>query len=142
MAKTCGFCGSPGATKEHVWPDWLRKVILEVRASAGQRMFTFETQTGGKTKTGKNPDLSVTARMPCSGCNNTWMSGLENAVKPFMTDMVRFGEKVALSPERQLWLARWAVKTAMVYEYALDPLGEKYFSAEERLAFKERFGGP
>jgi predicted ATPase len=25
--RSCGFCRGPGVNKEHVWPDWLRKIL-------------------------------------------------------------------------------------------------------------------
>jgi hypothetical protein len=37
--RLCGFCGGMGVNKEHVWPDWLRKIILDSRAMRGQKAF-------------------------------------------------------------------------------------------------------
>ena len=100
MAANCGFCGQAGVTKEHLWPDWLRKVILDSRASGGQKHFHAEIERGGKASQYKNPSLEQRVGMPCGACNSGWMSALENDVKAFV-----------LAPERQTLLSRWAVKT-------------------------------
>lgn len=142
MANNCGFCGEPGMTKEHLWSDWMRKVILESRAAGGQKHFKAEIERGGEAKGYKNPTLEQRIGMPCDKCNNGWMSALENEIKDFMTPMVFRGEKVLLSRERQVALSRWAIKTAMVYEFTSAPEEGKYFSDAERLAFKERFEIP
>jgi predicted nucleic acid-binding protein len=35
--RLCGFCRGTGVNKEHVWPDWLRRIILDSRATVGQK---------------------------------------------------------------------------------------------------------
>jgi hypothetical protein len=142
MATSCGFCGRLGVTKEHLWSDWMRLGILESRTADGSKSFQAEIERRGETKRYKNPTLEQRVRMPCRECNSGWMSVLENDIKPFLTPLVLRGETVLLSPERQLALSRWAVKTAMVYEFTSAPEEPEYFSAAERLAFKERFEIP
>ena len=139
MPAVCGFCGSAGVTKEHIWPNWLRRLILESRAASGMRQFHAEIERDGTTQQYKNPTLEQRVGMPCSACNGGWMSELENEVKDFMTTMVYRGEMVLLTPERQIAVSRWAMKTAMVYEFTSAADERKYFSDGERLAFKERF---
>src|SRR5262245_51718142 len=126
-------------TKEHLWPDWLRKVVLESRASGGQKHFHAEIERGGKASQYKNPSLEQRVGMPCRACNGGWMSALENEVKGYVTPMVFRGDKVLLTPERQTSLSRWALKAAMVYEYTSPSEEAKYFSDFERLAFKQTF---
>jgi hypothetical protein len=116
MARTCGFCGGPGVNKEHVWPDWIRKIILAERRAPGK---TFEVQHEhrGEVKQFKTASLETLISMPCGKCNSGWMSELENAVKPFMAGMIHPGQKTLLDADRRLLLARWATKTAMVFEF-------------------------
>ena len=140
--RVCGFCNGPGVNQEHVWPDWLRKVILESRAAGGMKHFHAEIERGGETKKFKSPKLEMKVGMPFESCNHGWMSGLENQVKTFMTQMVYRGDKTLLDPERQTHLMRWILKTAMVYEFTSAAAQRKYFSDAERLAFKERFEIP
>src|SRR5260221_11918341 len=115
MASRCGFCGGPGVTKEHVWPDWLRKVILESRTSSGQKRFHAEIETGGATRQFKSETLQMTVKMPCRICNNGWMSALESQVQEFMTGMADRGSTVLLSAARHIALVRVYVKMAMVF---------------------------
>lgn len=117
--------------------DWLRKVILDSRAQGGMRAFRAEIERAGKTISFPKSDLEMTVGMPCGSCNNGWMSELENTVRPFMTEMVYRGERVLLSDERQRGLVHWAVKTAMVYEFTGRAEEPKYFTAEERRAFRD-----
>ena len=102
----CGFCDNRDITQEHVWADWLRKVILDSRAQVGTKTFRAEIERMGKTASFQKDDLEITVGMPCGSCNNGWMSDLENAVRPFMTDMVRRGETTVLSDERQRAIKR------------------------------------
>ena len=95
--RLCGFCRGPGVNKEHVWPDWLRKIILDSRAMGGQKAFHAQIERGGSTSEFKNPSLEIKVGMPCSSCNGGWMSALENQVKPFVTTMAYRGEKTLLS---------------------------------------------
>ena len=140
--RLCGFCRGPGVNKEHVWPDWLRKIILDSRATGGQKAFHAQIERGGSTSEFKNPNLEIKVGMPCSSCNGGWMSALENQVKPFVTTMAYRGEKTLLDAGRQLALTRWIIKTAMVYEFTASPTERKYFSDSERVAFKESFAIP
>ena len=126
--RVCGFCNGPGVNQEHVWPYWLRKVILESRAAGGMKHFHAEIERGGETKKFKSPKLEMKVGMPCESCNHGWMSGLENQVKTFMTQMVYRGDKTLLDPERQTHLMRWILKTAMVYEFTSAAAERKYFS--------------
>jgi hypothetical protein len=120
----------------------MRRAILESRAVSGQKHFRAEIERGGETSNYRNPTLEQRVGMPCERCNSGWMSTLENEVKAFAEPMVRSGETVLLSPERQTTMARWAIKTAMVYEFTAAPEEPKYFSDAERQAFKERFEIP
>jgi hypothetical protein len=132
----CGFCDNTDITQEHVWANWLRQIIIESRAEGGMKIFRAEIARAGKTISFPKNDLEITVGMPCGSCNNGWMSDLENAVRPFMTDMVSRGEKVLLDDDRQRALIHWTVKTAMVYEFTGRGDESKYFRQEERREFK------
>jgi hypothetical protein len=56
--------------------------------------------------------------------------------------MIARGAATPLSPERRTTVARWALKTAMVYEYVSPPEEGRYFTPSERQTFKERFEFP
>ncbi len=140
--RACGFCGNPGVSQKHVWADWLRRVILASRAEGGAKRFRAEIEREGKTIPFQKSDLGITVGMPCNRCNNGWMSGLENDVMAFMPDMVYRGVKVLLDADRQTVLIRWMIKTAMVYEFTGVTAEPKYFTTDEREAFKESYDLP
>ncbi len=131
---TCGFCGKRGVNKEHVWPDWLRKLVLKSRTAIGQKHFAIEVERSGELRRFSTSTLESTVHMPCAECNSSWMSEMEGAARLFMADMVSPGAKTVLGRDRQITLARWAVKTAMVFEFVAKPA--PYFTWEERLRFK------
>lgn len=112
--RTCGSCSAAGVTKEHVWADWLRKLILQARSQPCGKTFHAEIETGSAMKQFKSKTLEVTVGMPCSSWNNGWMSVLENEVRLFMPGMIRCGDTTLLTREQQVSLAHWAIKTAMV----------------------------
>ena len=85
MANCCGFCGGPGVTKEHLWSDWMRKVILESRAAGGQKHFQSEIERGGKAKRYKNPTLEQQIGMPYVGDQVRWFMPAQQAPKPAQT---------------------------------------------------------
>ena len=63
---------------------------------------------------------------------------MENDVLSFMSAMVDPSEMVLpLTPEHQVALARWAIKTAMVFEYVGNREEPKYFLPAELAAFRE-----
>jgi len=140
--RICGFCGAHDVSQEHLWAGWLGTVILKSRAEGGAKTFNAQIERGGKASSFQKNDLEMTVGMPCEPCNNGWMSALENEVKGFMTPMVFRGDKTILDADRQRSLVRWVVKTAMVYEFTGRKDEPKYFTPDERKAFKEGFALP
>jgi hypothetical protein len=102
---TCIFCDNPSGNREHVWP----RCILERKDLGAFRLKI----AGGPEKILNNVELTV--KTVCQTCNNGWMSALEAEVMPILTEM--FDDKaVSLNQEQQQIIARWLMKTAMVYD--------------------------
>ena len=139
MAKACGFCGGPGVTKEHLWPDWLRKLILASRGGGKGKKFRAEFERDGITKHYETTNLETRVSMPCKKCNEGWMHDLENVVTSFLGPMAFPGEGTVLDWDRCLALSRWSLKVAMVFEFTGD---KRYFTEDERREFKEFFAMP
>lgn len=55
----------------------------------------------------------------CEPCNNGWLSRLESAVKPILAPMAVDGKTTELDASAQKSLATWAVKTALLLEFAI-----------------------
>lgn len=140
VATKCGFCGRSGVTKDYLWPEWLRRAIEDSGTVGKGKKSGAAGKRGAKSKPSRSETLETKVGMSCKTCNQGWMSALENEAKPLLTAMAFSGEKTVINEEGRLVLVRWGLKTAMVYEYT--ETDDHYFSAPERLAFKERFEVP
>jgi hypothetical protein len=116
-------------TKEHAWPQWL-----------GQGQQVEPTQTTREIGFGRSADNAMTeapnrvvikpgsvlkarVREVCAGCNNGWMSRLEEGVRPLLERLWQpsypFGV-TAFTPDEAAVIATWAAKTAWVRERVSD----------------------
>lgn len=115
----CVFCGRGPLTNEHVWPQWIRKGLFPHLHTSRNVVTTdqdvdrdypapaFDTKVGDVCGT--------TKRTSGDRCNNGWMSRLETSVKDVLGPMIR-GETQVLSPDIQVRIASWALKTAMMFD--------------------------
>lgn len=55
----------------------------------------------------------VRVKCVCQGCDNGWMSAIENENKPHMLAMIN-DKPTVLAPSQQKLLTRWAILKAMV----------------------------
>ncbi len=104
-------------TGEHVFPNWLNDVFpndVVGDTDVLQRLVVQDQIAPDRIYTKKDV-ASLTTRRVCARCNNGWMSVLEGQAKGLVTALAS-GTTTALSPEDQLLLATWAVKTFLVVE--------------------------
>ena len=136
---TCQFCGRKDVEidAEHLCPTWMGNTALlgleapQLRIARGDKV-VHQTSTARGISA-----INITARCACKlKCNNGWMNVLETQVSDFMKPMVDTGRATHLSAERQLLIARWAVKTAMVSEFT-DQAQNIYFLPHERKHFSK-----
>lgn len=76
---------------------------------------------------------AVRVRCVCEPCNGGWMKALEDAIIPIAGPLMH-DLSVPLSADDKALLARWAVKTSMVWEY-VSTKRELYYKPTEREAF-------
>jgi hypothetical protein len=119
--EACPFCDTTkDLTREHVWPDWYSKLL-------GARGATLR---GAHVARGRI-DLTVPV---CRTCNNTWMSVLENDIRPLLVAMIDAGSgsvpPLRLSTADQTLLAVWAVKTAYLLDAHQQPAVPRGFLHE------------
>ena len=110
--RKCAFCHSVAAMSgEHIWSDWIGRLVEPDRRGA----YTFRrVDKGGNTlSTWKSDKLDWTSRIVCESCNSTWMSDLENAVKPALSEIL-LGRPVALGAKDLAALATSAFKTTVI----------------------------
>lgn len=117
MAKTkrrCIFCGARADSYEHVFPDWINKLI----ETEGVESVRFDVADGAVEQVSSHPakhPASLRAKIVCARCNHGWMSDLETVASGLLGPMMT-GQPTVLDMPQQLLAAAWAVKLAMVGE--------------------------
>lgn len=108
----CWFCDRTAGTrsKEHIFPQWL----LRHHDAMDERVHPIRVSLalGGvvASERGERPLRAHFNGEVCAGCNNGWMSALEVAAAPILTQVPRQGP---ISGDDALTLARWFAKTAV-----------------------------
>jgi hypothetical protein len=76
MSDSCVFCGRTPVTREHLWPDWLRR---EAGLREGFEFRIEQDADGVQTRdiTFTTPPFTQVARAVCANCNGGWMSEIE-----------------------------------------------------------------
>lgn len=107
----CAFCGASPTTSEHIFPRWLERYLppdrRQVREVARYGEGGFDIQ---------HPVVGLDFRLNrvCAGCNNGWLSELEQASIPVLDPLISGLDLRLLSVRDQRQVALWAVKTAML----------------------------
>ena len=125
----CAFCGQiRRATKEHVYPRWLREGIW----ATGPATLTRTKASVRRT----HPITGLTwilRHSICRECNNGWMSGLEDVLRDYLLPALR-GQPIILTVETQRLVAAWAVEKALLFELkAAEDGGQVTFAPESNL---------
>lgn len=105
--RICPFCGQPAQTKEHVWPQWLRKYVPYILMSLGRNGRRFQ-QTEYVPHRGAlvSRQQHIAEFLPdvvadvCRDCNSGWMAMMEGEVKALL------GPAMDVSPGRTIDSAR------------------------------------
>lgn len=108
--RACMFCGGKASSREDALPRWL---ITHLPTPDGVSVVAERGRAPARKWKASRHELKV--RFVCKGCNNGWMSRLENRAKPLIESLFD-AQKTKLPPVHQCTLAEWSVKTAMVFE--------------------------
>jgi hypothetical protein len=111
--RRCVFCGNEGVTREHVWPQWINKLLDE---RPGDTSMTVRSNRDNKGR--KAPRLDMQLRQVSGPCNTRWMCRLEEQAKPILTPMIIGEMPVELTPVSQSTRANWAMKTVLMSDCA------------------------
>jgi len=117
--RTCLFCDQRANTREDVWPKWLLASIGHDPTSPTQYWNTVKVPP----KTWVGPRFLI--RHVCKGCNEGWMSELEETARKTMGPLIN-DISLRLDSQRQRILALWGCKTAMVFEGAKQEKNKFY----------------
>ncbi len=118
----CVFCSKGGLSKQHMWPDWIKKIVPRTDSSHTQHLMRFNILPG-KTALIR-PELqqhrgNIGARKirnVCKSCNSGWMSRVEERAKPILTKLI-LGESTEINKLGQKEISSWATLMAVIAEY-------------------------
>ncbi|MEN9646169.1 MAG: hypothetical protein RL238_2838 [Actinomycetota bacterium] len=112
--RACLWCGRTPLTREHLVPQWLLSVLMEVSPNHDgyDTGWEYLSIAGDDTsRVFEQAEPGVVVRAVCEPCNTGWMAQLEGDCQAVLGPLVR-GERTTLSVSDQLTLARWIAKTA------------------------------
>ena len=117
---TCIFCGSKSPSKEHIFPQWLKKIITETeRTEFNRNLITIDSPTSCRIqkfeKSANNPTLSSQTKRVCTNCNNQWLSKLENSIIPIFKKLTT-EQATELDTQEQTLLSMWASLLSMKWD--------------------------
>jgi hypothetical protein len=119
----CIFCNNTGLTKEHIFSDWLKRLLpVAPNHNTCLREYSVDPSTGlGTTKLtyGRKQGAihSRKVRVPCASCNNGWMSRVVNLARPISTQLIS-GNAVPLHRNQMTALATWVTLASMMAEFS------------------------
>jgi len=118
----CVFCSNGSLSKQHMWPDWIKKILPRIETSHSQYLTRFSMHTGNAVLL--QPEFqqhrgNIGARKirnVCRTCNSGWMSRIEEKAKPTLTKLI-LGEDIELTITDQILVSTWATLMAIIAEY-------------------------
>jgi hypothetical protein len=132
-ARRCIFCGAKADSYEHVFPDWINRVIVNDEIDS-----EFFSVADGKVEDARNYKTNkaagLRAKIVCQRCNHGWMAQLEEAAGALLHPLI-VGQETTLDQAEQLLAAQWAAKTAMVGETVMYRHAK--FSQDDRNLVRE-----
>jgi hypothetical protein len=132
MRRACSFCGRTDQkiSNEHLWPNWVRKLLPPGRKRIAQQLHRREPH-----EYYVEHDMGAKINDVCRPCNHGWMNRLEKRVRPFLEPMIAVKQPANLSVEQQLAFWVWAQRFALVADL-LRPHDQRFFTPAERDGFR------
>lgn len=132
IKRRCVFCGGEGVTSEHVWPQWINRLLAERLTD------TSMTVQWAGDKERDAPNLDTKVKRVCKSCNSGWMSVLEDRAKPILSPMIVGEVPVRLPPSSQRVLANWALKTSLMLDFIFSSQPRLYPASMYSSFFRDR----
>lgn len=117
----CVFCNGRPLTQEHIWSDWLTKILPGMEKHT---LFNVHSQMLPNNAVFIQPEMisrqgslaQRKVRRVCEACNTQWMSRLVSRTKLFVELMV-LEKPVVISPDDQRDLATWIAISTIMAEF-------------------------
>ena len=140
FARKCIFCQLNNAnSREHFYPEWMHDLLpMGSDGKYSGEIINQHPKTrvvsrhDRRTKPGELYTKKI--KVVCQRCNNGWMSGLEIAVQPLLTPIIK-GESATFDRKDLEIIAQWATLKALVCEH--DTPSTAVTPQEDRTAFME-----
>ena len=105
----CVFCGRKPLTKQHIFPNWMRKHLPD----PGPGTYRRKTGVEPRESAYRGSPVASQVRVVCASCNNGWMERLETDARPYLTSMVVGNGREFHDTGRTL-IAGWAFLTTLM----------------------------
>jgi len=138
FTRKCIFCEANNAnSREHFYSEWMHDLLpLGPQGSYTGEIIDEHPKTRQVSRHEKRikPGELYTKKMKvvCGTCNNEWMSGVEEAVKPLLVPII-MGEAITLNAGQLKLVAQWASLKTIVCEH--DNRGTEITPQADRTAF-------
>lgn len=116
MPRECIFCGDTPTTREHIFPAWAARLVEDAGPVAHSKLSERQGEPPD-SRTWPQAPFTQTVRVVCAQCNNGWMSRIESDAEQILRPMLTGFGRSMHGPAQEA-LARWALKTAIVSQYA------------------------
>jgi hypothetical protein len=107
-------------SREHVWPKWIRDLILPEQQGADLNYTFSDGYQGEYRKLTEQPLFDLQVRKVCEACNSGWMNRTEEGAQGYLPGMLA-GKARELSALGQARLAKWGYLKALVAQLACEP---------------------
>lgn len=134
----CIFCGGTEMSEEHIVADWVLRAFVRSRKPGRGFAGTFTAPDRLKVEAAEPVQ---TAEVTCKGCNDGWLSLIDNAAAQVLKPLIRGKSDVELDTAEQTAFAAWIYKCALIFDAAQRGVGGELASL--RTGFMEsRLAGP
>jgi hypothetical protein len=121
LTRACIFCGKTPTTREHIFPQWISRLLVrDPRGFPTDNRMIRRSGAGEHTWRTCNP-IDFVAKCVCADCNGGWMSDIEQSAQPVLTSMI-LGQQIGLDLKTRDLLAAWIGLKAVVGRYGHLPV--------------------
>jgi hypothetical protein len=130
--RVCAFCPqTANLTGEHLFAGWIDRLLTK---TTSHYVFTERDPINSSVRRFGGRHLNRTFKCVCADCNNGWMSGIDNAARNALKDVILYQAPVSFLASGIKSIARFALKNAFVADYMHH---KPFFSAHQRGQFKQ-----
>lgn len=133
----CLFCDSSDVTQEHLYPKWTVEALRQKHPPRRDLIRGLKMSDGEVQREWWNSSPVLTSGLVCAECNSTWMSEIENTVKPILLPLILYEHpqsKRLLTKKEQTLISIWTILRAVLFDAVPDD--NTYFTVEDRRRFK------